>query len=580
MIHFFLDSKKIEKSDENLFDNNCLLMSDGQILAKGIIFPNNDFDNKLFIEILKSHNVDKIKSFLDEISYRYSIVVLYKNFNHAYLFRDFSGNEALFYSVNEHGFQCSNSFPLLEKTVNSNNFNIEASYEMFAFEFMNSEDTFLKDIKSVPNDAVIKIDIYKKHSDLYLDNFADKFVVNQINENDFRSVISKAHEVRLGRNNAILLSGGIDSQVMSIILKKDLDVQSLSSITFDVLGASESEAHVAKEIATNLDIKHEVIPIDPTLELNYDDLFSRNYSSLSSYFIEEIIKKTSFNFDTLFSGQDSRIHTPVLEKLDEKFHANHNLVESLSLLIPNYFVKNASNNAFNDNKFKKHKFFEILLSAGNYNEYFIKRFLNFLEYPFTKNGDHFDIKRIKEYKKLYSFKKLDFRNLWNNIVQLKYRRQHLFDMGCVTEPANRHDVIAQLPFFDKSFTNFSASLNYEKASKFTSGRDSFSGKKVMVNKLTLREAFIDDLDEKFIFRKKAVCRTNYLFFNNSLDPLLEDFLADKKFIQDERLAIFNLKGIEDYIKKSRHKWTPEHNGFLQKLFNLLTFYWKYRKHFD
>ena len=78
------------------------------------------------------------------------------------------------------------------------------------------------------------------------------------------------------------------------------------------------------------------------------------------------------------------------------------------------------------------------------------------------------------------------------------------------------------------------------------------------------------------FENKDLKKFKNLDFNNIIRSIVD--LMDK----DHDLNLFkeNLEEIVKFLRVSQGKWTPKHNGFLQKLFNLLTFYWKYKNHFE
>ena len=135
-----------------------------------------------------------------------------------------------------------------------------------------------------------------------------------------REMITRAHQKRLGQTNGIYLSGGIDSTVMAIALKRDLGLEQVHAFTFRTIGAEQDESKEAENVAKQLSLTYECVSVDPTRSVDLTDMIDRsNFPYLGAIFLGSIadrIRDIDLQGITLFAGQDTRLHTPPYNIVD------------------------------------------------------------------------------------------------------------------------------------------------------------------------------------------------------------------------------------------------------------------------
>ena len=512
--------------------------------------------------------------FLCKVSYQFSVMFFKRRMSKLHILKDFSGCESAYYKLANDKLFFSSDINLIAHNVNELKMSEVGVFEFLYLEMPWKPSSLYEGIYSVLNGTIYSYDAAKNSF-----NISDKFSLHGIaeqqdsNPEELRTKITEAHEKRLGNNNAIFLSGGVDSQVMSVALRKDLGVKDLVAFNFSVIGAENSEQEEAKQTAKELDIDFVPIEVDPLKRVSLDDLvLNQNSPYIGSFYLSEIFGHTSTtNKFTFFGGQDTRLHTPALTKQDLAYWKLASLpLGNDAMRLGSKLVKVLLNSSENSQPSdKKQRFLNLFENVGNPEEFLALRHFHIHDYPFIHDRiASFDpIKELKEELSKVNFKIP--RKLYNKIVELNWRKQYLFDIEYMigTTRSNGHECA--MPFYDRDLAEYSAALNFNLATKFTTGRAGHSSKSMSVNKYILRKAYEKELKDELIFRDKAVCPTNYMYFNGALFEDLQLFTHSNPLLGTQLGEFLNIKELMKIAHEKQGRWKPVDNSLSITIFNAM-----------
>lgn len=544
----------------------------------GEIRLNTDISKPEFYVDLKnkSFNEESLFEFLREYAYQFSLLFYQNSTGRLHVLKDFSGCEAGYYKLGKNKLAFSSDVDLILKYSNKAKLNDAGVFEFIYLEVPWKPTTLFEDVYATLNGTICTL-----RKDFKGFSVNDKFNLRDIEEKAetspqlLRDQITLAHQKRLGDMNAIFLSGGIDSQVMSIALKRDLGIDNLIAYNFSVLGAKHSEQNQAREASKELNIEFFPVEIDPDVPIDFEQLIlGQNSPYLGSVFLSKIFGDGKPERSlTFFAGQDSRITTPSLSKEDLIYWKVLSMPNEIGLkfatLVSTLFSQLDKILDHSTPGTKRQRLLQILRSLHKPEDFLALRYFHVHDYKFIHDEIH-TFEPLLELKSELS--KLNFRKprrSYNQIVELNWRRQHLFDIEYMTGLTRSYGHDCVLPFFDQTLAEYSASLNFGDASRFSTGRAGHSRKRISVNKYILRKAYEKDLNRDLIYRDKAVCPTNYLFFNGALVEELDDFIFRNRLkgtSLGERIKIDELIKI---AKLKHRNWSPEDNSLLITIFNAL-----------
>lgn len=217
-----------ETGIQPLESDNYIMMFNGEIYNKKYLHEkfnliHNQSDTTLLFELINKINL-KICDFIEGI---YSIFIYDKKNNTIFLLRDNFGSKPLYYSQKGNKFYFSSFFKNLVKIRKStiDKSSIE-NYLSYGYNF--GQNTFFKDIKSVPTNKILKFDL--KNNTLH---FEDKY--NKRSDQgklDFEKTIIQSFDV-LTKDQGLLLSGGVDSNIIFELLNKYNYKPEIFSTRFD-----------------------------------------------------------------------------------------------------------------------------------------------------------------------------------------------------------------------------------------------------------------------------------------------------------------------------------------------------------
>jgi hypothetical protein len=517
---------------------------------------------------------DAMFDFLCKFSYQFSVMFFKRKMRKLHILKDLSGCESAYYKLTKDKLIFSSGVNLIADNDNGLKLSETGVFEFVYLEMPWKPASLYEDVYSVLNGVIYSYDAAKNSFSI-----SDRFNLHEITEQqdtspkELREKITEAHEKRLGNNNAIFLSGGVDSQVMSVALRKDLGIKDLVAFNFSVIGAENSEQAEAKQTAIELGIDFVPVEVDPNKKISLEDLvLNQNSPYIGSFYLSEIFGHCSTtNKLTFFGGQDTRLHTPALTKEDLAYWKLASLPLGTDAM---RFGSKLMTAILNSSKYsqpgdKKQRLHNLFMNIGKPEGFLALRHFHIHDYPFIHESiaGFEPIGELKEELSKVSFRRP--RSLYNKIVELNWRKQYLFDIEYMIGVTRSHGHECVMPFYDRELTEYSASLNFNLATKFTSGRAGHSSKKVSVNKFILRKAYEKELKDELIFRDKAVCPTNYMYFNGALCDDLKSFIHSNPLLGTQLGEFLNIKDLMKIAHEKQGRWKPGDNSLSVTIFNAM-----------
>lgn len=452
-----------------------------------------------------------------------------------------------------------------------------SAYSFIYFEYPGPRRSLFHEVRQLMNGEALEIEIANSQfsAPQILDNF--KLPCDELQNRHpeqlaqiLRDHITRAHERRAGSDPLILLSGGVDSQVMSIAMVRDAGRSNVAAATFFVEGARSTEVEDARQVARNLGLDWQPIGIDPNTPIDLSEIAETGFPYLGQVIFERMYSQLGrVAGSTVLSGQDTRLHTPALGSIDLKiwrYLFSNSVLPSLSKMagvIGMPFVKGLDLSNLARRKI------EMLAQCGQFSDFAQRRYFKFREFQFNRSDTLFETIENEIKHSLQGIDPRCPRSAYNQIVHTNWRWQYAFDIGYCVETGQRHGLNVQLPFYDTELSNFSARLPFDLATRIVEGRAGHGQNPVRVNKYLLRLAYKGELDDSLIFRDKAVCPTHYMFMNGGLKNALDSFIHDQRLHESDLAQTLHLPELRD-IAASRHgKWQEKDNWICNLVINAM-----------
>jgi hypothetical protein len=338
----------------------------------------------------------------------------------------FSGEDQIYYAINNNCLYLSDSNYRIASEISAP-LDIVSCYEFIYFEHPVLDRTLYKNVFQIKNAArvIFSVDGNKR---ITVDE-EDFFSIpdNEFDTDDapalakgLREKINDAFQRRAGASNLVLLSGGIDSQVMAIALHRDLGISDVGCLTFYVKGG-ETEVDDAKAAAKGLNLDWTPVAVDPNAEIDLGNLVHENSPFLGFPLMHQLLlepRVAAMRGATMFAGQDTRLHTPSLNGKDH-FLWSHiyssairsQIVASSAKLGRAFFSRS-------DESCYLRRFFDLFSNSPTFSDFLANRYFHVRRFPFNEDGEIFqnEYRQIKE--NLSSCSPNKPRATYNQIVKL------------------------------------------------------------------------------------------------------------------------------------------------------------------
>lgn len=561
IINYIIEEKEIFKELDNYF-----------------IFLDTNYSELFIDEAFRSFT--SIESFESSFKKDGFLIIVNKETGDISLSRDLSGlSTGYFYSEKNLLAIDSNVHRIAKKF--SKKLNTLEVYQLIYFDFLWDGQTIYNNIKQVKTGGKLCFNnglklIYREVNQPII-NENENELTEPENIHKLREEIAKALKPYINNSNIVYLSGGIDSVAMLIVLDDLLPKSKIENHSFKVKGTTQDETEYAKSIASNLGIKIKIIERDFKNELTISG-FEKTILKMNNPYSGMWIFGNQINnkpLTTYFAGQDTRLHTPALNKLDQlAFNIFSLKNKGLAPLL----------NILNTLVFPVRFLFDFILSKKNIHDkkflglrrasyiFNTKSYLNLVYFKLDKSylkALKLPLENFSEIKKSYN---LDIKNvknkrgLYNTLVSKKWIEQYVNDMRYMVDMVKTQGSKLAMPFYDMDLAKFSATIPFDLANKTMEGRGQFDDKKTKVNKYVLREALADKIDKKTYLRSKAVSRTGHLIFTQGLDTILKkiiiaDLDKEESFVKQYKLEPF----LDKFLNKTK-EWEITDDKYLLKVY--------------
>lgn len=561
IINYTIEGKELFKETNDFFvfiDSNY---SEAHI--------NNCFTDKLSIE--------NINRYFKKDGF---IVVINKNTLESHIQRDLAGLCSGYYFSDVNQFVISSNVHELGQNF-STELNKKHIHQLLYFDFLRDGQTIYENIEQVKIGGTIvlnnKLKIIKNISNEPEINKDENKEGENENIKKLRAEIVKAHKPYVNDLNTVFLSGGIDSVAMLIALDDLTDKQNIENHSFRVKGTTQDETSYAKSIADHLEIDLKIIERDfkndITESVFIDKILKMNNPYSGMWIFGNQINTESNK--TYFAGQDTRLHTPALNKLDQL--AFNIFALSKKGLAPLFYILNIL-------LFPIREIMNIILSKKNIHDkkflglrratymFDTKSYLNLVYFkidkPYLKTLklplNYFDT-NVKNYKFDLSTVK-NQRMLYNVLVSKKWIEQYVNDMRYMVDMVKTQGGKLAMPFYDMDLAKFSATIPFKLANKSMNGKGQFDDIKVNVNKYVLRKALEDKIDDKTFLRSKAVSRTGHLIFTQGLGGILKSIIKKDLELEKSFIKEYKLEQFIEFFLKNENEWEMTDDKYLLKIY--------------
>lgn len=406
-----------------------------------------------------------------------------------------------------------------------------------------------------------------------------EYVENHLSEEEnirlLREHILHVHSNYAGADNVVYLSGGIDSCVMLASLH-NICPDRVRAVSYRVAHTQSDETVYAKEVAHHLGYEPEIVTVDPMdkcIVSDYEaDLMKANNPYEGNWIFRP--RPTTIGDVRYFAGQDTRLHTPSVNKVDMDVLARIsrlgmesswlergivNLYEQISVALGLY---NSAD--------RRIKYSHFLLNAMVPEWFLLKR--KFMADPVkykTWGYDETNFRAICDWYALDLKKGMSPREIFNRIVERKWHEQYENDMRYMVDMGIREQVHVLLPFYDCELNRFASTIPWDLANKTMSGLSGFGNKKIQVNKYVLRKAFEKELPWSVMVRAKAVSLSQHLMMNGVFGKKVIQVLQDDLASKESFCRRFGHTDKAQEIIAREGKWV-EKDAYLSKFANYLS----------
>ena len=392
------------------------------------------------------------------------------------------------------------------------------------------------------------------------------------NQRFLREKTIEAHREYLGNENVVLLSGGLDSAVMLGSLHELVTTENFRAVAFRVKDTSEDETEYAASIAEHLSVPLEIITVDPDDPHLLDGFVSKVLQMNNPYYgvavFDNIPKPTPTQ--TYYAGQDTRLHTPDINPIDKLAFRLFVVARRplMGLLVNLLGVVSQVLRPFGSAESAKkwRRAITMFCDAFNTKQYILKYFFGVDKSALRAMGVPLHMwDRIKEHLTIDLEKINSTRQLYNEIVRIKYGEQYTDQIRYIQSLARVCGTYIALPFHNVSLAEYCSSIPFDQATRFAVGQERYSSSKTIVNKLILRRAFRDKLNDEVYYRKKAVSSSLHLLFEGRLGDFIRDTIGDDLRATDSFLKKYRLERMVERFCRERD-WKAEDERYLYRIY--------------
>lgn len=277
----------------------------------------HEFRSKTDTEVIVHGYEEWGEKILDKIEGMFGLAIYDKKKEKVIIARDRIGKKPLFYYKNNDKFIFGSEFRSIIKIISKKDIELdERTLKLWnGFPYLaDNENTLVKKIKKIPPGHYLvykdkKIDI-KKYWDLKIDKRVSKLSLEEATR-ELEELLTKSVNDRMIADVpvGILLSGGLDSSVITALAKKkNKDITTLTASFDDVI----DESSFAKVVSDHLGAKQTFLKVSPgnvardieKLIWMFDDLSTSDGGLITTYFLANEIRKKGIKVALVGEGSD------------------------------------------------------------------------------------------------------------------------------------------------------------------------------------------------------------------------------------------------------------------------------------
>jgi len=539
-------------------------------------------DAELLIALLQCGDSAKLdRGFFESMFGGHFAAIAYdENRNRAYVLRDVAGAKTIYHADDGKNLFIGNVQSEIAKAMPRARISTQSARMMLVLDHYLDGDTQYTEVSEVPMGTILTNDsggalVPYLQFDLALEEHENGRSQPE-NVRLLRDGILKAHERRVGSDNVILLSGGIDSSVMLAAMREIVDPSRLRAISFKVKGTNQDETVYAARLAKALDVPIDVIEVDPMDEDHFADFEDDILAMNSPYPGRFVYGNLAGGPDTIFfAGQDTRLHTPELNRLDQIAFSflslqSRNISRSMAKSLVERLLAPITSlgSSYSTAPRWRRGLYRAALAPDL--ERYVRRFLLGIDETRWHSLGIDD-----EHAELYANSvAIDYpavrntRHLYNRIVAQRWRTQYTDDMRYLQDLGRLNATHVALPFYDIELARLSSGLPMDQTSRYVSGHGKFDARRTPVNKALLRDAFRAELPTDLLMRAKAVSNTQHLLYSGVMGRKIRAILAAD--LARGRDAITQRLGVTEYVNQfmAMTVYKSEHEAFLNRVFRI------------
>lgn len=528
-----------------------------------LFFSKSKYDIRKLFENLSFIDISVCKELFNSLLYKvdYAIIIIDKVENKIYSFRTPNGVVPMYYFYKDGTLVMSMHVHSIAKAIKKVEISDFAIEQMYVMDCLMEPYTLYEGVYEIGRTYIYEFDL--NNNSLKKEKaYSFKYEINNnisLEESiaTLKNEIIKSHQKRVGSINGIMLSGGIDSNVMCYALK-NCTTSSLESFNVSVKNQKNSEAPYAKKVADYFGLKHREVLIDPS-DINekiLEDIVNLNFPYWGVMYIGSIFKSLKLKEYNVFTGQDTRLHTPYVNILDDIIFKN----KINSKAVP-FLGKKLAALKFNK---KVTRALERCRDAEHMEKYLIKYFLH----CFIDNNNVNSMLE-QEIKENIEYENLSYQELFNEITWLRWGQQYTDDIKYMDSLCNHYYNTCQFPFYDIKLAEVSASIPFKYSNKRYIGKSGFGNGFTINNKYLLMRMLKDEnVPINLAGRKKAVSSTIHLYFNDQFGKIVKDRLNGSTLLNNP--AVINLgldKLISQFCSEDRIYGDMDYS-YLIKIYNI------------
>jgi hypothetical protein len=407
-----------------------------------------------------------------------------------------------------------------------------AAYQLLTLGYIIDPESLLQNVRVTMPGQIIKIDSTGRHSShqyfspvqLDCNYFATEIECVTALDTAYRDIFQKRYTA--DRLPCVMLSGGIDSLTL-MKYAKELYEGDLLSLTYSFKGLYPNELEPARIAARHFGSKHHEVVIEPE---DAAALFVQNLQTnavdgvyLTSFAIRSHLANCGGSFD-LFTGQDSRLHTPpfdnprelgiYLNRAPESKHLVRLMASQLARLLSHWPIEGPL-------KRYLHYWAKNLTPRSDLRSYVLETLTPFNIANLSGSSREFYRSTAAE---MPDFGRDDsLQQIFKKYVALEYRTQYTDDMNCLVSTLKSPVSDVHCPFYDWQAIEASNRIPYHLGMR---GDFTFKtwNKMPYVRKRIARLLVQDVVPDTLLYRAKKTCPHLDLIFNSSMAPAVKRIL--------------------------------------------------------